>query len=279
MEDNRIKIINHKKNMGIYHSRAETVLNSKGKNILYLDPDDMILNPNLFNILFYYAIFYNLDIIEFTVYHTIEEKKRIFFPEDHILNHNHKFNKGIIYQTELSNILFHEPNSKNYHYIICRPLWNKLYKRDILLKSIKYIGNDYYNNHYIIIAEDTLINVINFEFANNYTNINIPGYLYNVRKFSISHNNQDKKHLIIESISFYLYFKLLLRYIIDFDKDRNYIYYEFKTFFHYLKNFKLNNNKEYREKSFNLFYEILKDSKITIELKNYTNKLINEFKK
>ena len=46
MEDNRIKIINHRKNMGIYHSRAETVLNSKGKTILYLDPDDMILNQN-----------------------------------------------------------------------------------------------------------------------------------------------------------------------------------------------------------------------------------------
>ena len=196
MKDRRIKIINNKKNMGIYYSRTEAVLNSKGKYILYLDSDDMISNPYLFHILFYYIIFYNLDIIEFTVYHTLENKKKIFFPEDHRLNHNHKFNKRIIYQPELSNILFHQPNyNNNYNSIICRNLWNKLYKKNILLKSIKYIGNDYYYNHYIIIAEDTLLNVINFQFANNYTNINLPGYLYILRQVSISHNEEDKELL------------------------------------------------------------------------------------
>ena len=278
MEDARIKIINHDKNLGTYHSRVEGVLNSKGKYILFLDPDDMILNPNLFNILFNYYIFNKLDIIEFTVYHTIEGKKRIYYPKDHLLNHNHKFNKRLIYQPELSNILYREPNNNNYTYVICRTLWNKLFKRDVLLKSIKYIGNEYYNNHYIILVEDTLINNINFQFANNYSNINVPGYLYNIRKFSISHNEKEKSHLIIESISFFLYFKLFLRYIQEFNKDRNYFYYEFKVYNHYLKYFKLNNIKEYLKKTVNFLYEILKDKKLTNEMKNYTNHLIIFYK-
>ena len=75
-EDNRIKIINHNQNLGTYHSRVEGVLNSKGKYILFLDPDDMILNPFLLEILYNYNINLNLDIIEFTVYHTIERKKK-----------------------------------------------------------------------------------------------------------------------------------------------------------------------------------------------------------
>ena len=279
IEDDRIKIINHNKNLGTYHSRVEGVLNSKGKYILFLDPDDMILNPNLFNILYNYYILYNLDIIEFTVYHTIEGKKRIYYPKDHLLNHNHKFNKRLIYQPELSNILYHEPNKNNYTFVICRTLWNKLYKKDVLLKSIKYIGKEYYNNHYIIVVEDTLINVINFQFADNYSNINVPGYLYNIRKFSISHNEKDKNYLIIESFSFFLYFKLFLKYIQEFNKDRNYFYYEFKVFNKYLKNFKLNNIKEYLKKTINFLYDILKDNKLTIEMKNYTNFLIKEFSK
>ena len=169
-EDIRIKIINHNKNLGTYHSRVEGVLNSNGKNILFVDPDDMLLNPFLFDILFHYNINLNLDIIEFTAYNTIERKKKIFIPNEHYLSHNHNYKETIIYQPKLSNILFHIPSSSNYTKIFCRTLWSKLYRKYVLLESIKYIGNDYYNNYYIIIAEDTLLNIINFQFANNYTN-------------------------------------------------------------------------------------------------------------
>ena len=33
-EDNRIKIVNHSKNYGVYYSRIEAILNSKGKYII-----------------------------------------------------------------------------------------------------------------------------------------------------------------------------------------------------------------------------------------------------
>ena len=45
-------------------------------------------------------------------------------------------------------------------------------------------------------AEDTIMNIINFQFANNYSNVNIPGYLYNKRNESISHNNASSYNIL-----------------------------------------------------------------------------------
>ena len=269
-EDNRIKIINHSKNLGTYHSRVEGVFNSKGKYILFLDPDDMILNPFLFEILYNYYLNFNLDIFEFTVYYLKEENNKFYYPLRHELNHNHNFSKKIIYQPELSNILYYKPQTKKYSSVICRTIWNKLYKKDIILKSINYIGNDYYQNHYIIVVEDTLLNIINFNFANNYTNINILGYLYNLRKSSISH--LKKKYLILKkSISFFLYYQLFYRSIKEYDKDRNFLFYDLKRFGLFILNLKKYNIKNYLLKAKNMFNELFNDNKISLKFKNFIN--------
>ena len=57
------------------------------------------------------------------------------------------------------------------------------------------------------------MNIINFQFANNYTNINFPGYLYNIRKKSISHKNFGPDYDIQISVNFLLYLTLLYKYI------------------------------------------------------------------
>jgi len=77
--DNRIKLINHPENLGVYRSRIEAILNAKGEFILLIDPDDMFLNKNLFKELYNYNLNNNLDIVEFSVYQQKEgEKKNIF---------------------------------------------------------------------------------------------------------------------------------------------------------------------------------------------------------
>ena len=230
LEDKRIKIINHNTNLGTYHCRAEGVLNSKGKYILFLDSDDMFLNVNLFEELFNYNLNNNYDIIEFLVYWKNEGENKIYYPKSHSSNHNHKYATKIIYQPELSDIIFYKPRTKIYTFIFCRTLWNKIYKREIQLKAIKYIGENYYKNPNLIMAEDTMMNVVNFFFAKNYTNINIPGYLHIRKKKSISIGYIGKQHRIRQNISFLLFFNFLYRYIKDFKKDINFIYYEIKHF-------------------------------------------------
>ena len=81
--DGRIKIVNHPQNLGVYRSRTEAILNAKGKYILIMDPDDMFLNKNLFRKLYCYSSIFNLDIVEFSVYHQNEGEKNIFVPDNH----------------------------------------------------------------------------------------------------------------------------------------------------------------------------------------------------
>ena len=269
-EDKRIKLINHSQNLGIYHSRVEGVLNSKSIYILFLDSDDMIFNPFLFENIYENYLKYNLDIIEYTVFQKFEWEKKLFYPKDEESNHYHNYSKKIIYQPELSNILFYKSNTKIYSKIKCRNVWNKIYKKDIVLKSINYIGKSYFQKYYLIIAEDTLLNLIIFNFAQNYTNLKIPGYLYNIRKSSITRLKENGDYLIKKSISYFLFYHLFYRYIKEFDKDRNYLYYDLQENGFYLLNLeKYNHTQYYLNKTKIMLNDILNDNKATSEFKKY----------
>ena len=274
LEDDRIKIIKHIKNLGVYSSRVEAVLNAKGEYIIIMDPDDMLLNPELFTNLYNFNLNYNLDMIEFTVYHQNEGKKTIFLPNIHDLSHYHKYKNKIIYQPELSNIIFYEPNTFNYSSVICRTIWNKLIKKNVLINSINYLEK-IFKNEYLITADDTPFNIINFHFANNYSNINLPGYLYNVRKRSMSRGNNGKKHELIVSNNYLLYFKLFYKYIKDFRKDLNYLYYDIKILSSYLINFKKFKVNIYINNTISFLNEILNNTNISKDFEKYIINLLN----
>lgn len=229
----------------------------------------MIFNPFLFEIFYKLYLNYNLDIIEYTVFYLRENIGKVYYSTNPMSSHYHKYSKKIIYQPELSNIIYYRPNTKIYSSMTCRVLWNKIYKRNLLLKSIKYIGNSYYNNYYILVNEDTLLNVVIFNFANNYTNIKIPGYLYNIRKSSVTRSNNEDL-LRKKSISFFLYYQLFYRLIKEFDKDRNYLYYELRGFGNYLLYLeKYNNTKYFLSKTKIMINDIINDNKATQKFKNY----------
>ena len=50
-------------------------------------------------------------------------------------------------------------------------------KKKIFIKTNNYIGKKY-NNIIRVTSDDMWINIISFQFANNYSNIDLPGYLY-----------------------------------------------------------------------------------------------------
>ncbi len=140
IKDKRIKLINHLKNLGVYASRVDGILASSGKYIILMDPDDMFLNPKLLQELFNYNLKYNLDIIEYNVICYLEKYNRIKYIEKYY--HNHNFTKKIIYQPELSDIYFYFPINSSYSKVQCRPIWNKIIRRKIVLNTILYIGED-----------------------------------------------------------------------------------------------------------------------------------------
>ena len=277
-EYQRIKIINHTKNLGVYTSRIEAILNAKGKYVILMDPDDMFLNENLLQELFSYNSQFNLDIIEFSVYQQNDGTRKIYYPDNHFESHYHNFPKNIIYQPELSSLLYFNPGTNEYSHTICRNIWNKMINRQIFFEMYIYIGIDYFKE-FIITSDDMLMNIIVNQFANNYSNIELPGYLYNIRKVSMSRGYGGEELKIIRTINHFFYFKIFYRYIKDFHKDRNYLFYEMKDLNHYILYIKDLNITNYIPLEIDFINDLMNDKYCSNEFKNYLNELLIHFRK
>ena len=275
--DKRIKLLSHTKKLGVYRSRMESIINSRSKYVLLMDPDDMYLNENLFQELYIYNTQNNLDIIEFSVLQQNEGSSKIYYPKIQFGNHFHNFDKKIIYQPELSNILYHFPGKKEYSRTICRNIWNKIIRNEIFIKTKNYIGGEYYNE-YIIVADDMLMNIITYQFANNFSNINLPGYLYLIRNISMFRGGGDEIKEI-RAINFFLYFKIFYKYIKDYKKDVNILFPEMKNLEKKITIIKNNNMTKYISFVQDLLQQILQEKNLLNEFEVYIQNLSIYFEK
>ena len=130
-KDKRIKLIKNPKNMGALYSRYNGAIHSKGEYILFVDSDDIVLKDGILNA-YNYIKKKNLDMIEFhTVFDIINKtyiSRRYFFYSD------------IIRQPILSYIFYYNINNGDEQNTA---LWDKIIKRKVVMKSLKYIGQKY----------------------------------------------------------------------------------------------------------------------------------------
>ena len=276
--DDRIKVINHQMQLGVYCSRKDAILNANGEFILMMDPDDMLLNPKLFKELFNYNSKYNLDIIEFLVFHQNENEDKIYTPIGHIYNHWHDFGKTIIYQPELSNILFNEPKSNNITSIICRTIWNKIIRQEIMIKAVYYVER-FFKSRFLITADDTPINVMVFNYARNYSNLKIPGYLYIKKNISMSRGQHVKELDQIRGYNFLLFYTFFIHYIKEYSKDINYFFKDFDGFHHDLYKIKNLNITYYIPKTIKFLNNLLKIKNVPKTSEIIIKKLLLHFQK
>ena len=272
LDDDRIKLVSHSQNFGVYRSRIESILNSKSKFLLLMDSDDMLLNENLFLELYNYNAKNNLDIIEFSVCEQIEGKNKIYLPKDGSDRHYHEFNNNIIYQPELSEILYYTPGTNEYNYIICRNIFNKLIRRNLLVQTYKFIGSEYYHK-YIITADDMIINIVSYQFATNYSNINLPGYLNVIKSYSRKCEKEYNKQKHIKIMNYLIFLKLFYKYIKDYNKDRNFLFYEMRNLHDSLLELKDKYMIHYIPKEIALLNQILEDKKISNDFEIYLKNL------
>ena len=274
LKDGRIKLINHLKNSGVYTSRVDSILASKGKYLILMDSDDILINPNILKNLFNYNLKYNLDLIEFTVISFIENLSDLTYIRNYY--HFHNFSKVIISQPQLDDILFN-PNSINKAFNLeCRIIWNKIIKRDILIKSIHYIGKEFYKKFFIT-AEDTILNLMSFHFAKNFSNIKIPGYMYNIREFSMTHGKKDIKKKIIFYYNHLLYLSKLYKFIKNFNKSRRILFNELLELNKRL--IKLNKLRKNNSEILLFYNQILNDKYTFKNLRDDVNTFILKIKK
>ena len=161
--------------------------------------------------------------------------------------------------------------TKEYSHTICRNIWNKLIKKYILIKTYEYIGNKYYFSN-IITADDMLMNIISYQYANNFSNINLPGYLYIKRKNSMSRGG-NKKLKRLRVISYVHFFKIFYKYIKDYNKDRNILYYEMLNLEQFLYKLKEYNMSKFVSIQVDLIKKIQKDSLISTGFFDYLENL------
>ena len=203
--ENRIKIINNRKNMGTLYSRCIGVINAKGKYIFALDNDDIFLDEDIFKTIYNIADKYYYDIIEFKSfiipnYHPkIKEIKSNF--------RNFHQNNLILHQPELG--LF--PISRNDKYYSNDFLiWGKCIKTEIYKMAINALGKKRYSV-FNCWTEDISILFIIFNLANSFIFVNKYGIFHLKSKITNTYKLK-REHKIFAEI-------YLLDIILQFSKD------------------------------------------------------------
>ena len=251
--DERIILIKNKRNKGTLINRNLGALYSKGKYLIFPDPDD-ILSKNILTISYKYAKKTNYDIIRF---HMIYGNREMVFK-----NFVNELIKRPIYQPELSTYIFH--GNKELEVIDCY-LTNKLIKKELYIKSLNKLNN-FYTNIYMIFMEDSLINFMLYKTANSLFYIDKIGYYYRKNIQSITNNLNKIAKIRIKFI--FIYLKLIFEYSKSLKFEKDYTNLLFSNIFKY---FNLFINSSDLNFNYYFIYQI-----INMHIKNkYINKEVN----
>ena len=170
--DQRIMLINNKKNMGTLYSRSIGVLKAKGDYIFSLDNDDMYFDYDVLGYIYQRITQESLDIIGFLTINlwnytaSINKMKNIFtylYPDEFYLE-----------QPELRTWMI---KFKGKYLVHNNMIWDKCIKSLIYKKALNIMGYNRYSN-YLSWAEDTSILFIIFNLAKSFKYIYKYGILH-----------------------------------------------------------------------------------------------------
>ena len=170
--EQRIMLINNKKNMGTLYSRSIGVLKAKGDYIFSLDNDDMYFDYDVLGYIYKRITQESLDIIGFLTINlwnytaSINKMKNIFtylYPEEFYLE-----------QPELRTWMI---KFKGKYLVHNNMIWDKCIKSLIYKKALNIMGYNRYSN-YLSWAEDTSILFIIFNLAKSFKYIYKYGILH-----------------------------------------------------------------------------------------------------
>ena len=157
-------------------NRIDGFRKAKGKYITAVDGDDALIQKDILKNALYIANLGNIDIVEFygNMYKNGKEKAHI---------HYHKLN-GIIKQPELRTKFFNViENDDKWRPIVCRCIWGRIIKNEVLKKAIEIIGPKY-TDDYMMWYEDTTIVVTLYQIAQSFYLFKEVGYYYSRDEFS-----------------------------------------------------------------------------------------------
>ena len=164
VEEPRLRIFTHLKNMGVWRSRMDGFLYSRGKYILHFDTGDIYTDNYVLQDSYDLITKYNLDTIRFSFSKSIEN------------NTYQTFNPMMIYPPEFTKIIYGIPNY-NVHIFGYGLIWNRLTRSDLFVKGLKLVDK-YILNAYKNLWEDMWWNDLLNRVSFSNLIINRLGYLY-----------------------------------------------------------------------------------------------------
>ena len=194
--DKRIKLIKNKFNRGSLYSRSIGAINSKGDYIVFVDSDDIILPKGISNA-YKNICEKNLSLIQ---YNSLIQKIKFIS-----INQLFEKYKNVITQPILSYIFYFNGTNVDERN---SGLWDKIIKRDVVIKSIFFIGKKYLKSNFKI-ENDVIFLFSILRNSDSYQYINDIGYYYiRTHNESISNNWENPKnaknivHSILTTVDF-----------------------------------------------------------------------------
>lgn len=175
LTDNRIRVI-HKVNEGLLSARKAGLEKAKGKYVAYVDGDDWV-DIFYLDTLYKMAVANDSDLVVTGHFREFDGKIETIRP---LFTGN--FDESDIETSILPNAIF---NGRFCEHDISTYVWNKLFKRELLLQYVFDIPNE------IIMGEDAAITYTYLTLCKHLTICDIPVYYYRQRPDSIVKSIED----------------------------------------------------------------------------------------
>lgn len=165
--DPRIRIIAHLKNMGVWRSRIDGFLYSKGKYVIHFDPSDLYEDNYVLEDIYNIIEKYHLDSVKMLF--------RSIYQFDNLTSYNIEINDKINYtQIAYSNINDYNSRIMTWAFGV---VWNRLVRSDIYSKGLCLLSETVFN-FYKNLWEDRWWTAIADQVSNNLLIVKRYGYLY-----------------------------------------------------------------------------------------------------
>ena len=175
-KDKRIVYLKNEENRRAFYSRNRGILNATGEYILIIDPDDLLLN-NILIKAYETAKKYDLDMVQFYALLGFFQTPRLWRDlkhKDGILKNNQ----------EIRN---------NFYNCMSRNLWDKLIRREVYVKSVNFMKDEFKDELYVLNNDDTaffgLLHVVK-----TYGFLEDIGYFYILRPRGAVYYRNDPKN-------------------------------------------------------------------------------------
>ncbi|WP_044938019.1 glycosyltransferase [Pseudobutyrivibrio sp. LB2011] len=162
--DERIKVVNHAVNSGLFRARVTGVQHSSGDYIGFVDSDDYI-SEDYYGELIEKAEESNADIV---VGNLVQEDEQGYRWIQNLYN---DYDFGTLEKEDLWNAYWEQEGQL----FIWHTIWNKLYSRDIWEKALPILDKQ---QKHLIMCEDFVFSSVLFYFANKLSSVKYGKYYY-----------------------------------------------------------------------------------------------------